>query len=55
MEILNCENVKKIYGTGMNRVVALDKISLTVDKGEFVSIVGLLDQVNLHYCTYLEV
>lgn len=40
MEILNCENVKKIYGTGMNRVVALDKISLTVDKGEFVSIVG---------------
>lgn len=40
MEILNCENVKKIYGTEMNRVVALDKISLTVDKGEFVSIVG---------------
>lgn len=40
MEILDCENVKKIYGTGMNRVVALDKISLTVDKGEFVSIVG---------------
>ena len=55
MEILNCENVKKIYGTGMNRVVALDKISLTVDKGEFVSIVGASDQVNLHYCTYLEV
>lgn len=40
MGILNCENVKKIYGTEMNRVVALDKINLSVDKGEFVSIVG---------------
>lgn len=40
MGILNCENVKKIYGVEMNRVVALDKINLSVDKGEFVSIVG---------------
>lgn len=40
MRILNCENVKKIYGAEMNRVVALDKINLSVDKGEFVSIVG---------------
>lgn len=40
MGILNCENVKKIYGAEMNRVVALDKINLSVDKGEFVSIVG---------------
>ncbi len=40
MEILNCENVKKIYGTEMNKVIALDKINLSVDKGEFVSIVG---------------
>ena len=40
MGILNCENVKKIYGAEMNRVVALDKINLSVDKGELVSIVG---------------
>mgnify|MGYP000425026947 FL=1 len=40
MGILNCKNVKKIYGAEMNRVVALDKINLSVDKGEFVSIVG---------------
>lgn len=40
MGILNCENVKKIYGAEMNRVVALDKINLLVDKVEFVSIVG---------------
>lgn len=40
MGILNCENIKKIYGAEMNRVVALDKINLSVDKGEFVSIVG---------------
>lgn len=40
MGILNCENVKKIYGAEMSRVVALDKINLSVDKGEFVSIVG---------------
>lgn len=40
MEILNCKNVKKIYGAEMNKVVALDKINLSVDKGEFVSIVG---------------
>lgn len=40
MEILKCENVKKIYGTETNRVVALDGVCLSVDKGEFVSVVG---------------
>lgn len=40
MEILRCEDVKKIYGTGDSQVVALDHIDLSVEKGEFVAIVG---------------
>ena len=40
MEILRCENVRKVYGTGNNQVVALDRINLSVQKGEFVAIVG---------------
>lgn len=40
MEILRCENVSKIYGKGETEVRALDKVSFTVDKGEFVSIIG---------------
>ena len=40
MEILKCENVRKVYGSGNNQVVALDHIDLSVQKGEFVAIVG---------------
>ena len=40
MEILRCENVRKVYGSGSNQVVALDHIDLSVQKGEFVAIVG---------------
>ena len=40
MEILKVENLSKIYGKGNNKVVALDNVSFSVDKGEFVSIVG---------------
>ncbi len=40
MEILKCQGVRKIYGTGDNQVTALDGINLSVDKGEFVAIVG---------------
>lgn len=40
MEILRCEGVKKIYGSGDSQVVALDHIDLSVEKGEFVAIVG---------------
>lgn len=41
MEILKCEGVKKIYGSNNNMVMALDRIDLAVDKGEFVAIVGV--------------
>ena len=40
MEILKCQGIRKIYGTGDNQVTALDGINLSVDKGEFVAIVG---------------
>ncbi len=40
MEILRCENVRKVYGSGINQVVALDHIDLSVQKGEFAVIVG---------------
>ena len=40
MEILRVENLSKVYGKGENKVVALDNVSFTVDKGEFVAIVG---------------
>lgn len=40
MEILKVENLTKIYGKGETKVVALDNVSFTVKKGEFVAIVG---------------
>ena len=40
MNILTCERVRKVYGSGSNQVVALDGIDLTVSKGEFVAIMG---------------
>lgn len=40
MEILRCEGVRKVYGSKDNLVTALDGIDLSVDKGEFVAIVG---------------
>ncbi len=40
MEILRCEHLSKIYGSGGNQVKALDDVSFSVEKGEFVAIVG---------------
>lgn len=40
MDILSCEGVRKVYGSGQNQVMALDGIDLTVSKGEFVAIIG---------------
>ena len=40
MEILKVENLTKVYGKEENKVVALDNVSFTVQKGEFVAIVG---------------
>ena len=40
MEILKVENLRKTYGTGENQVHALDGVSFSVNKGEFIAIIG---------------
>lgn len=40
MEILKVEHLCKTYGKGENQVKALDDVSFSVDKGEFVAIIG---------------
>ena len=40
MEILKVDNLTKIYGKDTTKVVALDHVSFSVEKGEFVAIVG---------------
>lgn len=40
MEVLKIENLTKKYGRGQSEVIAVDNISFSVKKGEFVAIVG---------------
>ena len=40
MEILKVENLSKTYGTGDNVVKALDNVSFSIEKGQFVAIIG---------------
>ena len=40
MAILEVKNLTKIYGNDENKVVALDHVSFTIEKGEFIAIVG---------------
>jgi putative ABC transport system ATP-binding protein len=40
MDILSIEHLTKVYGTGPAAVRALDDVSLTIEAGEFVAIVG---------------
>ncbi|MEI2365566.1 ABC transporter ATP-binding protein [Niallia circulans] len=40
MEILKIENLSKVYGKGETAVKALDSVSFSVNKGEFVAIIG---------------
>ena len=40
MEILRVENLSKKYGKGENEVIAVDNVSFSVEKGEFLAIVG---------------
>ena len=40
MEILRVEHLNKIYGKGENEVRAVDDVSFSVEKGEFVAVIG---------------
>lgn len=40
MEILKVQGLRKIYGQGENEVRALDGVDLTVNKGEFIAVIG---------------
>ncbi len=40
MEILKVEHLSKIYGKGENQVIALNDVSFSVNKGEFIAIIG---------------
>lgn len=40
MEILKCIGVEKVFGKGDNQVTALSGIALSIDKGEFVAVIG---------------
>ena len=40
MEILKCNGIEKVFGKGDNQVTALNGIELSVEKGEFIAIIG---------------
>ena len=40
MEFLKIENLCKVYGKDENQITALDHVSLTIEKGEFVAVIG---------------
>ena len=40
MEILRTEHLVKVYGKDSQRIIAVNDVSLTVEKGEFVAVVG---------------
>ena len=40
MEFLRIENLCKVYGREDNQVTALDHVSLEIERGDFVAIVG---------------
>lgn len=40
MEIMKIEHLSKVYGKGNSQVRAVDDISFSIEKGEFVAIIG---------------
>lgn len=40
MNILNVEHLSKVYRNGINEVIALNDLSFSVEKGEFIAIIG---------------
>lgn len=53
MEILRVENLCKTYGKGETQVKALDNVSFSIEKGEFVAIIGPSGSRKIYYVTYV--
>lgn len=53
MEIVRVENLKKYYGKGDTCVKALDDVSFSIEKGEFVAIVGPSGSRKINNVTYV--
>lgn len=53
MEILKVKNLSKIYGRGETKVVALDNVSFSVQKGEFLAIIGPSGSRKIYITTYI--
>ena len=52
MELIEISDLCKVYGQGANSVTALDHVSLTIEQGEFIAIIGtdtpLYTQLTIH-------
>ena len=50
MELLKIEHLSKVYGKGENKVVALNDVSLTIEKANLRRLLGRLAQENQLFC-----
>lgn len=53
MEILKVENLVKTYGKGETKVNAIDNINFSIEKGEFVAIIGPSGSRKIYFVTYI--
>ena len=44
--VIEAKELSKIYGSGENRVVALDKAGLKIGQGDFISIIGQIGRAS---------
>lgn len=52
MELMRIEHLTKVYGSGENAVHAVDDVSFSVEKGEFLAIIGRPAPANPRFCTF---
>ena len=52
MEIMRIEHLSKVYGSGENAVRAVNDISFSIERGEFLAIIGRPAPENPRFCTF---